>query len=133
MLTRYAEEIRSEGFDDVSQEKMEQILEEIIEKDGLENEELATEYFELMWQKIEKSKFLARPGQPKFNEIDPVRGAPYHKQHEPERTDYQSIIPADDEMILDRENNERRNNWLLNNIGRYPKSYLKFENYANYS
>ena len=41
MLKRYAEEIRDEGFDSVPSEKMEELLEEIIEKDGLENEELA--------------------------------------------------------------------------------------------
>lgn len=82
MLKRYAEEIREEGFDGIPQEKMEEILEEIIEKDGLENEDLANEYFDMQWQRLEKMKFNEegeKPRQPQFLDIDPVRGAPYHR------------------------------------------------------
>ena len=89
-----------------------------------------------MWQRLEKMKFNEegeKPRKPQFLDIDPVRGAPYHKQAPPEPTDYESAIPLEDEMLLDRENRRKRDNMLINMIGRYPKTFMKYENFANYS
>ena len=39
----------------------------------------------------------------------------------------------EEEMLLDRENRRKRDNKLINMIGRYPRSFMKYENFANYS
>jgi len=53
-------------------------LEEIVEKDGLENEEMAKEFFDMCWDKLGKSKVDARiKGGPEFLDINAKPGFPY--------------------------------------------------------
>lgn len=62
ILTRYAAELKEEnpGLADIPDEKLELVLKEIIEKDGIEDEETAKEFFDEMWAKMSKKTLPTR-------------------------------------------------------------------------
>lgn len=62
MLTRYAADFKEEnpGLADIPDEKLELVLKEIIEKDGIEDEETAKEFFDEMWAKMSKKTLPTR-------------------------------------------------------------------------
>ena len=79
ILESYAAEIRQDMPEAaaIPEEKIELVLKEIIEKDGLEDEETANEFFEMMWKKIKSQAVKDRdfhdittPRAPEFVDLE---------------------------------------------------------------
>lgn len=66
IVKKYAAEMTADGtYSNVPQEQMEAILEEVVNHENLETKELAEEFFENMWKKLEETKVkFNRPPKP---------------------------------------------------------------------
>jgi len=121
IIKRYAEEMRAENptfYSDLTSEKVEEILQEIIEKEDLQDDEAADEYFEKMWKKlkavhkmddhtvsIEYPAEFPDPDNDKEGEFD-------YDKFMNTNNEYESIYS--DSMELDKDNYRRYQDKLLN-------------------
>ncbi len=57
MVRKYAKElIEDGGYGNIPQEKIEAVLEEVVNHENLETKETAEEFFNSMWEKLSKVK-----------------------------------------------------------------------------
>ena len=99
------------------------MLQEVIDKDGIEDEEAAEAFFDEQWEKLEAyhAENKTRLKVPPLKQPDPAFLDSKH--YNPQWTnseDYRYESCLIDEFVLDRENEEKFHMYHHERIGRYP-------------
>ena len=115
--------MQEELFKGIPQEVMDEVLQEVIDKEGIEDEEEAYAFFEEQWGKLkafhEENKLRMKVApllQPDAAFLDSKHYNPQWSNSEDYL--YESVML--DEFVLDRENEEKYHMYHHERVGRYP-------------
>lgn len=128
ILKNMAEDLKEDKrFSYISAEKFDEIIEEITNKEGLEDPEFANAFFEEQWNKIKNYRIKKnKPLKPKYLDSEQPEQDPFKDPNE-----YTSMALGD--FLPDQENYDKMHEYEQERIGRYPHGFRHLENFANYS
>ena len=120
---RAKEMMQEEKYRGIPEEVFDEVLQEVIDKDGIENEDDAYAFFEEQWDKLvayhEENK--ERLKTPPLRQPDAAfLNSKHYNDKWTHSEDYLYESVSIDEFVLDRENEEKYHLYHHERIGRYP-------------
>ena len=109
MLQNYVDETPPEEKMLIPAEELERLLEEVMRKDGLEDATVAQEFFDGLWEKMQKFKLREWDYDVIKPEFLSEEQKDIYAEYLENPNEYRSY--AVDEFLLDNENYEKRHHW----------------------